>query len=95
MILNRNQTAIKYIPVSNWTMATEGIELIGQDDKRQITATFVGTLTGKFLYNWCKKERQQTIEFLIGWHMTHTANHWCNKETMTEYIKSVDGVVTV
>ena len=32
MILNWDQTAIKYIPVSNWTMATEGskrIELIG------------------------------------------------------------------
>ena len=52
MILNWDQTAIKYIPVSNWTMATEGskrIELIGQDDKRQITATFAGSLTGNFL----------------------------------------------
>ena len=36
MILNWDQTVIKYIPVSNLTMATEGskrIELIGQDDK--------------------------------------------------------------
>ena len=36
MILNWDQTAIKYIPVSNRTMATEGskrIGLIGQDDK--------------------------------------------------------------
>ena len=52
MILNWDQTAIRYIPVSNWTMSTEGskrIELIGHDDKRQITATFVGTLTGQFL----------------------------------------------
>jgi len=89
MILNWDQTAIKYIPFSNLTMATESIELIGQDDKRQITVTFAGTLTGKFLYNWCKKETQQTIEFLIGWHVTHTANHWCNEETMIEYIKSV------
>ena len=24
MIINWNQTAIKYIPVSNWTMADEG-----------------------------------------------------------------------
>ena len=34
MILNWDQTTIKYIPVSNWTMATEGskrIELIGQE----------------------------------------------------------------
>ena len=44
MILNWDQTAIKYIPVSNWTMATEGskrIELIGQDDRQQITATLL------------------------------------------------------
>ena len=36
MILNWDQTAVKYIPVSIWTMATEGskkIELIGQDYK--------------------------------------------------------------
>ena len=36
MILNWDQTTIKCILVSNWTMATEGfkrIELIGQDDK--------------------------------------------------------------
>ena len=36
MILNWNQTAIKYIPVLTWTMAAQGskrIEEIGQDNK--------------------------------------------------------------
>ena len=36
MILNWDQTAIKYIPVSKWTKAAKGskrIELIGQDDR--------------------------------------------------------------
>jgi len=97
MILNWDQTAIKYIPVSNWTMATEGskrIELIGQDDKRQITAAFAGTLTGQFLpiqlvYEGKTTKCHPSIEFPKGWHMTHTANHWCNEEKMIEYIKSV------
>ena len=97
MILNWDQTAIKYIPVSNWTMATENsnkMELIGQDDKRQITATFAGTLTGQFLPIQLVYERKTTkchpsIEFPKLWHVTHTANHWCSGETMIEYIKSV------
>ena len=52
MILSQDQIAIKYIPVSNWTMATEGskrIELIGQDNKQQMTATLAGTMTRNFL----------------------------------------------
>ena len=97
MILNWDQTAIKYIPVSNWTMTIEGskrIELIGHDDKQQITATFARTLTGLFLpiqlvYEGKTTKCHPSIEFPKGWHVTHTANHWCNEETMIEYIKSV------
>ena len=97
MILNWDQTAIKYIPVSNWTMATEGskrIELIGHDDKQQITATFAGTLTGQFLpiqpvYEGKTTKCHPSIEFPKGWQVTHTANHWCNEKTMIKYIKSV------
>ena len=29
-----------------------------------------------------------SIEFPKGWHVTHTANHWCNEETEIEYIES-------
>ena len=93
MILNWDQTAVEYIPVSNWTMAIEGskrIELIG-DDKQQITATFAGTLIGQFLlvYEGKTTKCHPSIEFPNGWYVTHTANHWCNEETMIEYIKSV------
>ena len=52
MIVNWDQTAIKYIPLSNWTMAKEGskrVEVVGIDDKRQITATFAASLSGNFL----------------------------------------------
>ena len=36
IILNWDQTAIKYIPLSNWTMENEGfkwVEIVGIDDK--------------------------------------------------------------
>lgn len=48
------------VPVGNWTLAKEEekrVELVGQDDKRMITATFTSTLSGEFLpfqilYTW-------------------------------------------
>jgi len=52
MIENWDQTAIKYISLSNWTVAQEGtkwIKVAGIDDKRQITATFAASFSGTFL----------------------------------------------
>jgi len=97
MILNWNQTTIKYIPISNWTIATEGskrVELIGQDDKRQITATFACALSGDFLpiqllYEGKTSKCHPVVSFPEEWHVTHTADHWCNEDTMIDYIKLV------
>ena len=47
-----DQTAIKYVPVSTWTMVDEGlkrVEIVGADDKRQITCLFAITPLGDFL----------------------------------------------
>ena len=52
LIINWDQTGIKYIPVSEWMMEKEGskkVEIAGINDKRQITAVFAGSLTGDFL----------------------------------------------
>ena len=52
LIINWDQTGIRYIPVGSWTMEKEGakqVETTGVDDKRQITAVFAGSLTGDFL----------------------------------------------
>lgn len=52
LIINWDQTAINYIPLSSWTMEKRGskrVEIIGLNVKRQITAVFAGTLTGDFL----------------------------------------------
>ena len=52
LILNWDQTGIKLVPSSSWTMALRGsgrVEMTGDTDKRQITAVFCGSLVGDFL----------------------------------------------
>ena len=49
LVINWDQTGIKYVPVSNWTMAKQSAEIVGVSDKRQITTVFPGTLSGTFL----------------------------------------------
>lgn len=47
LILNWDQTGIKIVPSSTWTMDAEGskrVEVAGVNDKRPITAMFVGHL---------------------------------------------------
>ena len=97
MVLNWDQTAIKYIPLSNWTMDKEGckrVEVVGIDDKRQIMTTFAASLSGNFLpmqlvYEGKTTKCHPAVEFPEGWHVTHMPSHWCNEETVIEYIKSV------
>ena len=52
LILNWDQTGIKLVPCSSWTIEKQGekrVEIRGVNDKRQITAVFCGTLLGDFL----------------------------------------------
>ena len=52
LILNWDQTAVNYVPVSNWTMAKEGsksVPVAGIDDKCQITLVLAAAMTGKLL----------------------------------------------
>ena len=77
-------------------MATDGskrVELIRQDDKRQITATFAGTLSGDFLpiqlvHEGKTSKYHPSVNF-PEWHVTHTTNHWCNEDIKVDYIKLV------
>ena len=51
MVINFDQTGINYMPISSWSMEHESakrVEIIGKEDKRQITAVFAGTYTGDF-----------------------------------------------
>ena len=52
LVINWDHMGIHYVPVSNWTMAAEGlkwIEVAGLGDKRQLTAVFGASLAGDFL----------------------------------------------
>ena len=52
LIINWDHTGIDYVPVSSWTMETPGtklVEIIGKDDKQQVTAAFGCLMSGDFL----------------------------------------------
>ena len=52
MILDWDQTAVKIVPSSTWTMERKGskrVDVAGANDKRAITAVFCGSLVGDFL----------------------------------------------
>ena len=54
LILNWDQTGIRLFPSSSWTMEQRGVrrvEMVGQNDKHQITAMFCGSL---WIFSLCK-----------------------------------------
>ena len=83
LVINWDQTAVKYVPVSSWTQEKKGakcVEIIGTDDKRQITATVAGTMSGEFLpaqliYGGKTPACLPKVDFPIGWAITFTPNH--------------------
>ena len=67
------------------------VEIIGIDDKRQITAVFAGSLTGDFLppqlvYKSKTPKCLPSITFHSDWHITFSHNHWSNESTMRDYV---------
>ena len=64
------------------------------DDKRQITAVFADTLSGNFLpvqliYGGTTSKCLPKVKFPDGWHVTCSANHWSNEDTMVDYVKEI------
>ena len=80
LIINLDETGLQLVPVGDWTMTPEGsetVEIAGLGDKRQITATFAGSLyLGKT--DLCHAKHT----FPDGIHVHHTPNHWANEETV-------------
>ena len=97
LILNWDQTGIKLVPSSNWTMAPKGsgrVEMTGVTDKRQITAVFCGTLVGDFLpvqliYKGKTQRCHPCYDFPPGWSITQSPKHWSTEDTMLEYIRDI------
>ena len=70
------------------------VEIAGMGNKRQLTAVFAGTLDGHYLSiqlmyggktNQC---HPKGVNFPDDWHITHTHNHWADKESMNEYVRA-------
>ena len=98
LVINWDQTAMKIVPSSSWTMEKRGtkrVEICAIDDKRQITAVFGATLNGDFLpvqliyKGTTSKCLPNTVAFPKDWHITYSANHWSTSETMMQYLKQI------
>ena len=93
LIINFDQTGINYVLVSSWTMEKKGskcVEIIGKDDKHQITAPLAGTANGNFLpeqlvYTGTTKRCLPAFKFPDDWNITCSHNHWGNEEFMFDY----------
>ena len=63
---------------------TKCVEIVGKDDKRQITAIFACTMHRKFfpmqlIYKGTiPKCLPKCVDFPSDWDVTYTANHWAN-----------------
>lgn len=73
---------------------TKRVELLGANDKRQITAIFCGSLLGDFLllqiiYKGKTTRCHPAYDFPSEWNVTHSPNHWSTEETMLEYISEI------
>ena len=97
LIINWDQTGIRLVPSSSWTIKQRGdkrVEMVDQNDKHQITAVFYGSLQGDFLpvqviYKGKTTRCHPNFEFSPGWHATHSPNHWSTETTMLQYIENV------
>ena len=97
LIINWDQTGVNYIPVSSWTMQSEGakkVEIIAKDDKRQITIVFAGSLKGDVLplqviYQGKTPRCLPSVKLPSNWHITFSENHWSNEDTMHDYVMKI------
>ena len=98
LVINWDQTGMKIVPTSAWTMERKGtkrVEIAAADDKRQITGVFACSLEGNFLpiqlifQGTTPRCLPKTVQFPKGWHLTCSQNHWSNESTMVDYIKYI------
>ena len=80
LIMNWDQTGVKLVPSSSWTMEKQGlktVEMVSTDDKWQITGDFCGTIVGDFLavqliYQGKTLHSHPHYKFPSGWDITHS-----------------------
>jgi hypothetical protein len=106
-IINWDQTAVLLMQSSKYTyhnIKEKQVPIVGQEEKRQITAVVASTLAGDLLplqlifkgQDTNKKQqkavptlRDVDIKRTRGWHLTQTANHWSSLDSMQDYIRYI------
>ena len=97
LIINIDQTGVKLVPTSDWTMAASGskrVEVAGLGDKRKITATFGASLDGTFLpmhvlYQGKTDRSHPKFVFPDGFDVFHTPNHCANEDTCLQFFEKI------
>ena len=97
LIMNMDQTPLKYVPAMNHTMAkrnSKSVAIAGSTDKRSITGTFVITLDGRFLpmqliYGGKTQQSLPRFNFPDGFSLSCNPKHFSNTEESVKIIKEV------
>ena len=98
LVLNLDQTPLKFVPAMNHTMAkrnSKSVSINGSSDKRSITATFVITLSGHFLpiqliYGGKTKQSLPRFKFPDSFSLSCNPKHYSNTE---ESLKLIDEIL--
>ena len=97
LILNFDQTPLGFTCPAKTTFTEKNPETVpigNLDDKRQIAGTFVVNLSGEFLpiqlmYTGKTDLCHPKVEFPKGFDITHSPNHWANKEIVMSLLKKI------
>ena len=97
LVINWDQTGIKLVPVSNWTMEKTGnkqITISGLGDKREMTGLLSITLSGELLppqvlYGGLTDGCHPKFNFPEEWDIFHTENHWSNSSSMLRFVDKI------
>ena len=97
LILNLDQTPLKYAPVGNMTMAKKGsasVTIEGSEDKRMITGTFAVTLSGRFLpiqliYGGKTNQSIPKVSFPKGFSLSANPKHFSNTAESVKFFEEI------
>lgn len=97
LVLNWDQTNLKYIPTGQWTMEQHGakkVAIAGMDDKRSITALVTCSAAGEMLpmqliYGGKTPQCHPTAPLPEGTHVTQNPTHYSTEKTMLEFLENI------
>ena len=97
LIINLDETGLKLVPVSSWTLEQQGaakVKVAGVDDKREITGVVAASMSGdllplQLLYTGVTDRCHPRFKFPDDWDVWHSSNHWANESTTLRYIDKV------